>query len=125
MFFRDMDICENEMPVTDDLSNEMPVELNNEMPVNGLPELNAENVEDRHVVNGDSYASRAARTVSYDYPPRQERARFSENVMPQRPRTAFFTPSRNTMAKSVFEALENAEIDATEIACLQRRNSSD
>ena len=69
MFFRDMDICENEMPVTDDLSNEMPVELNNEMPVNGLPELNAENVEDRHVVNGDSYASRAARTVSYDYPP--------------------------------------------------------
>ena len=61
-----MDICENEMPVTDDLSNEMPVELNNEMPVNGLPVMNAENVEDRHVVNGDSYASRAARTVSYD-----------------------------------------------------------
>ena len=52
------------MPVTDDLSNEMPVELNNEMPVNGLPEMNAENVEDRHVVNGDSYASRAVRTVS-------------------------------------------------------------
>ena len=56
MFFRDMDICENEMPVTDDLSNEMPVKLNNEMPVNGLPVMNAENVEDRHVVNGDSYA---------------------------------------------------------------------
>ena len=100
--------------------NEMPVELNNEMPVNGLPEMNAENVEDRHVVNGDSYASRAARTVSYDYPPRQERARFSENVMPQWPRTAFLMPSKNTTAKSVFEALENAEIDATEIACLQR-----
>ena len=40
--------------------------------------------------------------------------------MPQRPRTAFLTPSKNTTAKSVFEALENAEIDATEIACLQR-----
>ena len=26
-----------------------------------------ENSEDRHVVNGDSYASRAARTVSYDH----------------------------------------------------------
>ena len=116
-----MDTCENEIPVTDDLSNEMPVDLNNEMPVNGLPETNAENVEDRHVVNEDSYASRAARTVSFEYPSRQERARFSENVMPQRPRTAFFTPSKMTTAKSVFEALENAEIDATEIACLQRK----
>ena len=74
-----------------------------------------------HVVNGDSYASRAARTVSFEYPSRQERARFSENVMPQRPRTAFFTPSKMTTAKSVFGALENAEIDATEIACLQRK----
>ena len=124
-----MDICEDVMPVSDDLSNEMPVEvsnempvdLHNEMPVDGLPRTNAENVEDRHVVNGDSYASRAARTVSHEYPSRQERARFSENVMPQRPRTAFFTPSKTTTAKSVFEALENADIDATEIACLQRK----
>lgn len=50
-----MDICENEMPAT---------ELNNEMPVSGD---DMENGEDRHVVNGDSYASRAARTVSYEY----------------------------------------------------------
>ena len=64
--FSDMDTCENEVPVIDDSSNEMPVDLHNEMPVNGLPEINAENVEDRHVVNGDSYASRAARTVSYE-----------------------------------------------------------
>ena len=41
--------------------------------------------------------------------------------MPQRPRTAFFIPSKNTTAKSVFEALEQAEIDATEIVCLQRK----
>ena len=32
----------------------------------------------------------------------------------------FFTPSKNITAKSVFEALANAEIDAAEIACLQR-----
>ena len=67
------------MPVTADLDNEMPVELNNEMPVsavNGLPETNAENVEDRHIVNGDSYASRAVRTASYEYPPCQQRAEF-------------------------------------------------
>ena len=68
----DMDICENELPVTVDLNNEMPAtEMNNEMPVSGD---DMENGEDRHVVNGDSYASQAARTVSYEYPARQERA---------------------------------------------------
>ena len=123
-----MDSCENVVPMIEELSNEMPVEMpgdsNNEMHDdlnNVMPETNAENAEDRHVVNGDSYASRAARTVSHEYPSRQERFRFSENVMPQRPRTAFFTPSKTTTAKSVFEALENADIDATEIACLQRK----
>ena len=121
-----MDVCENVTPVSEDLSNEMSVEVSNEMPVNLHNEMpvdgtNAENVEERHVVNGDSYASRAARTVPQEYPPRQERVRFSENVMPQRPRTAFFTPSKTTTAKSVFEALENADIDATEIACLHRK----
>ena len=92
--------------------------------VNELPETSAddmENVQHCHVVNGELYASRAARTVSYEYPPRQQRALYSENVMPQRPRTAFFTPSKNTTAESVFEALEKAEINATEIACLQRK----
>ena len=116
------------VPMIEESSNEMPVEMpgdsNNEMHDdlnNVVPETNAENTEDRHVVNGDSYASRAARTVAHEYPSRQERFRFSENVMPQRPRTAFFTPSKTTTAKSVFEALENADIDATEIACLQRK----
>ena len=119
VFLSDMDICDNEMPVT------AVNELNNEKPVTAeLPETSADdmaNVEDHHVVNGDSYASRTARTVSYEYPPRQQRAQYSENVMPQRPRTAFFTPSKNTTAKSVFEALEQAEIDAAEIACLPRK----
>ena len=123
-----MDTCENVVPMIGESSNEMPVEMpgdsNNEMHDdlnNVMPETNVENAEDRHVVNGDSYASRAARTVSHEYPSRQERFRFSENVMPQRPRTAFFTPSKTTTAKSVFEALENADIDGTEIACLQRK----
>ena len=77
VFLRDMDVCDNEIPVTavNELNNEMPVtavnELNNEMPVSGD---DMENGEDRHVVNGDSYASQAARTVSYEYPARQERA---------------------------------------------------
>ena len=108
--------CVNEMP--EENGNEMSNDLNNEMPVDDSPDTN---VEERHVVNGDSYASRAARTATYEYPPRQGRARVSENIMPQRPRTAFFTPSKTTTARSVFEALENAEIDASEIACLQRK----
>ena len=105
-----MDVCDG---------NEMPVMAVNEMPETSADEM--ENVQDHHIVNGESYASRAARTVSYEYPARQQRAVYSENIMPQRPRTAFFTPSKNTTAKLVFEALENAEIDATEIACLQRK----
>ena len=78
VFLRDMDICDNEMPVTavNELNNEMPVSAVNELPDD------MENVEDRHVVNGESYTSRAARTVSYEYPPRQQRALYSENVMP-------------------------------------------
>ena len=56
----------NEMPATD-LDNEMPeTDLNNEMPVSTD---DIENIEERHVVNGDSYASQAARTASYEYPP--------------------------------------------------------
>ena len=41
--------------------------------------------------------------------------------MPQRPQSAFFTPSRTTTARSVFDALVNADIDHTEIHCLQRK----
>ena len=113
---QDMDgMIVNEMPATD---NEMPAtDLHNGKPVSTD---DIESSDDRHIVNGESYASRAARTV-YEYPSRQERVRNSENVMPQRPRTAFFTPSKNTSAKSVFEALEQAEIDPAEIACLQRK----
>ena len=110
-----MDVCENVTPVSDDLSNEMPVEVSNEMPVdldiempvNVLPE---ENVEDRHVVNGESYASRAARTVSHEYPPRSYAAAANpapqtahdqppalpvnnaDNELPSRPCTAFLNP---------------------------------
>ena len=44
----------NEMPASD-LDNEMPeTDLNNEMPVSTD---DIENIEERHVVNGDSYAS--------------------------------------------------------------------
>ena len=105
-----MDVCDD---------NEMPVMAVNEMPETSADEM--ENVQDHHIVNGESYASRAARTVSYEYPARQQRAVSSENVMPQQPRTALFTPSKNTTAKLVFEALKNAEIDARDIACLQRK----
>ena len=50
----------NEMPATE-VDNEMPgTDLNNGKPVNTD---DMESNEDRHIVNGESYASRAARTV--------------------------------------------------------------
>ena len=62
---QEMDVGNSGTPVT--IVNEMPAtNLNNEMPVSTD---DMENSEDCHVVNGDSYASRAARTVSYEYPP--------------------------------------------------------
>ena len=91
------------MDVNDASADEMNVVI--ELPEGRTDEMN---IQDRQIVNGDSYASRAARTASYEYPPRQERVRYSENVMPQRPKTAFFTPSKTTSARSVFEALEQA-----------------
>ena len=76
---QDMDVGNSGTPGT--IVNEMPAtDLDNEMPVSTD---DIENIEERHVVNGDSYASRAARTASYEYPPGQGRARYSENVMPQ------------------------------------------
>ena len=41
--------------------------------------------------------------------------------MPQWPKSAFFTPTRTTTARSVFDALVNADINHTEIHCLQRK----
>ena len=58
-----MDVCDD---------NEMPVTTVNELPETSADEM--EDVQDRQIVNGESYASRAARTVSYKYPPRQQRA---------------------------------------------------
>ena len=79
----------------------------------------------RYQVNGDSYASRAARTdggfaernLSQETPRRQP----GDNDMPKRPKSAFFTPSRFTSARSVFTALKDAEISSNEIQCLQRK----
>ena len=75
-----------------------------------------------NVVNGESYAFRAARTSGLVgnapiLPPRRSFA----NDMPKRPRTALFTPSRFTSSHSVFDALKSADIPATDIQCLQRK----
>jgi len=69
-------------------------------------------------VNGDSYASRAARTAgrdSSDKPTWRGATNSVANDMPKHPRTALFTPSRSTSAKSVFEALSMAHIYASDI----------
>lgn len=81
----------------------------------------------RQSVNGDSYASRAAasaRTGLFSVNNVRETSNqyesFVDNV-PKRPRSALFTPSRNTSARSVFAALNNAAISPSQINCLQRK----
>ena len=75
----------------------------------------SDQVED-NAVNGDSYAARAA--GSRETPRRRN---VNNNDLPERPRSAFFTPSKSTSARTVFDALRLADIDAQEIACLQRK----
>ena len=41
--------------------------------------------------------------------------------MPKRPQSAVFTPSRFTSPRSVFDALNSANVDAAEIQCLQQK----
>ena len=83
--------------------------------------------EPRSYVNTDSYASRAGITagrVSSDKPTWRRPTHSAANDMPKRPRTALFTPSRSTSARSVFEALSMAHIDAWHIQCMQRKMNS-
>ena len=47
------------------------------------------------------------------------------NRLPGRPCTAFFTPSSNTSASSVFEALDKAGITERDISCLHRRQGGE
>ena len=82
---------------------------------------NTEESEDRNVVNGENYALRAARTISFGEWPRYTVPAYNENTMPQRPNNAFFTPSKAMTARSIFNALVNADIDNSEIHCLQRK----
>ncbi|PFX15801.1 hypothetical protein AWC38_SpisGene19973 [Stylophora pistillata] len=81
--------------------------------------------ENSYMVNGESYALSAARTSGQEYRnenqiQRQEHI-FNENSMPQRPKTAFFTPDRQTTARSVFDAFANCKVSPTDIQCLQRK----
>ena len=74
---------------------------------------------ERNRVNGDSYASR---TAELQEPPRRQHTHNNRNnEVPNRLRSAFFTPARSTSARSVFDALKAADITPREVACMQRR----
>ena len=116
------------------VNNEMNNVEANDVHGNSLPQPNgsvsrSDNVDNvdadvSNVVNGDSYASRAARMAGFlrsTYNTQQPSHCFTANDMPKRPRSALFTPTCFTSAHSVFDALQQASIDATEIQCLQRR----
>lgn len=94
------------------------------MNVDGLEEMlkiDDENVQDRSTVNGDSYASRAARTSDITSETRPPQIRFPENSMPQRPKSTFFMPNKNTSARAVFDAFAECNVSPTDIQCLQRK----
>ena len=96
-------------------SDSVNVDLADNASASTLDEIGSE----VNAVNGDSYA---ARTTGLREPPR----RFSvhnnaANELPGRPRSAFFTPSRFTSARSVFDSLRFAEIESQELTCMQRR----
>ena len=77
-------------------------------------------------VNEESYASRAARTSQANVRNvRNENLSNMYNRLPGRPCTAFFTPSSNTSASSVFEALDKAGITDRDISCLHRRQGGE
>ena len=71
-----------------------------------------------------SYASRAVRTggqVKRNIP----NIEAVNNKLPNRPCTAFLTPSTDTSASSVFEALDKANITDKYILCLHRRQGGE
>ena len=73
------------------------------------------------VVNGDLYASRAARTAGLNKNAPQPWRRSGANDTPKHQRTALFTPSRSTSAHSLFEAFRCSNSNLTNIQCLQRK----
>ena len=83
VFIPEMEVGNSEMPVT--IANEMPVEneiaVDNEMSVG---DGNTCENEDRSIVDGESYASRAARTIPFGERPRHTVPASNENSMPQR-----------------------------------------
>ena len=83
VFIQEMEVGNSEMPVT--ITNEMPVE--NEIAVDNEMSVGDGNMcenEDRSIVDGESYASRGARTIPFGERPRHTVPAFNETSMPQR-----------------------------------------
>lgn len=80
-------------------------------------------IEDSPIVNGESCASKAARTSGNigNNVPNERGFAFIENNMPRRPRTAFSTPSKSATARSVFDAFSALNTEFTDIQCFQRK----
>ena len=88
----------------------------------GVRSVGEERIE---CVTEESYASRAARTAGPAPAINRNVNVNNSNHLPGRPCTAFFTPSQNTSATSVFEALDKAEIGERDILCLHRRQGGE
>ena len=86
------------------------------------PDVQDDNSGSRNRVNGDSYASRAAKVASSAENFRGTPNNTSgSNEVPKRPRSAWFAPSRTTSARSVFSSLKDAGISDNDVTCMQRK----
>ena len=81
--------------------------------------------EPSECATAESYASRAARTAGPATLTHRNMNVNNSNHLPGRPCTAFFTPSQNRSASSVFEALDRAEIGERDILCLHSRQGGE
>ena len=84
--------------------------------------------KESNAVDGDSYTSRASRTAGLVSDASQIQRRPDSSVrndMLKCPRTALFAPSCFTSARSVFDAFKNADIDASDVQCLQCKMNSE
>lgn len=127
----------NVVAVSTEMTSDANVEMN---ACEGNNDLSANNLSPNDVprngvsgsgsaqLNLDSYAVRAARTVGYRDPPRRFSLPNSVTVdfgMPKRPKSAFFSPSRSASARSVFQALQSADISSSDIQCMQQKTNGE
>lgn len=99
----------------------------NDLSTNGVPR-NGISGSGSAQLNLFLYAVRAARTLGFRDLPRRFSLPNSVTVdygKPKRPKSAFFSSSLSGSARSVFQALQSADISLSDIQCMQRKTNGE